>query len=262
MDGFWEDIRGDMIPTIIHWILPKWLPGELEVPIFMAGCIVFLMTVVWNFRRPQYFNLSAFSALALFLVYLATILLARAADPEIPLNYRTLAPAYIYLALGLAYFSESIVKERHSVVAGVVITILASYLVLHNARSSVPRLIHAAEHGRGYATEVWSQSETLSWLRTLPTNVTIFSNVPDAICSYLPVAAKFTPRLDEISKLAEFENRVKETAPSVVVLFDDWHNWDEPWLVSRDALINFLPKDNVTKFRDGIAISWDNSPHN
>ena len=155
----------------------------------------------------------------------------------------------LLLALGVSQVAAASRPRSLPVIPSVILVAIA----IGNVSATAKQLSHAASHGNGYASQDWARSETIAFLRTVPPDVTIFSNAPDVICARLPRRAKYTPGHYEPTRLAEFVARVEQARPSLVVLFDDLH---QGWLLPKDRLLGLRP-DATRTFRDALVMSWE-----
>ena len=251
--GFGNQILKGLIPTIAHWLIPYWLPKAIQVVLFLGGLAWVAMSIARRYltagdaflRSPLYLSL------VLGTVYLSFVAASRLfADPAIPFDARILLPFLLFAALALGYLLEAL--SGKSIGAVIVLAILALTAV-GNIRAETAGLRWAARYGNGYNNRYWKTSETIAWLRRLPEGVTIYSNAPDVICALLPVTAKFTLPRWQADSLPAFAQRVAETAPAVVVLFDDLH--DAGWILPRKAY-DELKSDATRDFGDSLVLSW------
>jgi hypothetical protein len=251
--GFGNDVINDLAPTIVHWVIPFWLPKALKIAIFVAGLGYVSILFIKRIREGKDCWLGSPMCVSLILgvSYLAFVMVSRLiADSAIPFDERILFPFLMFVALSLSYLLESACNKGPCLVAGF---ILLSSTAISNVQAAVPYLLMTARNGNGFSSAEWKRSETIAWLRTLPENVTIFSNGADAICARLPVAAKYTLRATQSSSQPEFARRAEGASPSVVVLFNDVH--DESWMLPREEF-GHLNSEQARKFSDSLVFSW------
>jgi hypothetical protein len=62
-------------------------------------------------------------------------------------------------------------------------------------KTSIPLAFEWSEEGRGYASSKWKNSKTLSLARSLPPEITVFSNKPEALVLLADREAKMIPNI-------------------------------------------------------------------
>jgi 4-amino-4-deoxy-L-arabinose transferase-like glycosyltransferase len=249
--GMQAEITHQLLPTIAHWLMPNWWPLRLKMLLMTTGIVVIVAWFILQYYRkidPRAQHLFVYTIL--FVTYLTFILIARLfTEPSFPFDNRILSPALIYVALGLSYVVESLSKAR----IYVALTFLTlSLIVADNVYAISPFLNHSTSFGIGFSSSKWKDSETITWLQDLPSDVTIFSNGADGICAVLPVTAKYTPTVSELAQLSEFEQRVKQTGPAVIVLFNHMHI---DWLLGQEQLAHLEDWEREV-FSDSIVLRW------
>lgn len=251
-DGLWATLVHDMLPTIVHWLVPYWLPSILKmalVSIGIASLTIAILGRIKNFQNER-INPLVYISFFLFTTYLIFIFSARLfVDSAIPFNDRILLPALIHLALGLSYLVEHLIKSKTYVTVSLMILGL---MIFNNILTNAPRFHHTAVYGQGFTAEVWQNSETIAWLRELPPDVIIYSNGADAISALLPSTAKYTPTIHEQHHISAFAEQVKLSEPAVLVLFNDIHTH---WLMGREMLSDLEGPLSI-EFPKSVVIGW------
>jgi hypothetical protein len=255
-EGIEVEVAHHLILTVVHWLIPYWLPVWVKILFLAAGVVASMVWIIWlYYRRIDYkVALPVYVSSVLFVIYLTFVLTARLfADSGIPLDDRLLSPALIHMALGLSYAAESLIKPRFYVALAF---LTLGLIVIDNVYAISPFLNHSTSFGIGFSSSRWKGSETITWLQDLPSDVTIFSNGADGICAVLPVTAKYTPTVSELAQISEFEQRVKQTGPAVIVLFNNMHT---DWLLGQEQLAH-LENWEREVFSDSIVLSWGLEP--
>ena len=248
----WSGIVRPLAQTVAGWFVPASLPPPLGLAAAAAALVAVTVVGIRRARAGARFRPGPTAAVAgvVLVIHLLFLVVARlTADPGMPFDERILSAAMMLTVLGLGEVIKTMVPLTPSTLPVVLVLVLA----LANVMATAGPLVHALRHGNGYASNGWKHSETIGWLRSASTGLTIFSNAPDAICAWLPVTAKYTPTWDEAGRLAEFVARVEQSAPAAVVLFADPHG---SWLLPRDRLKDLSGRAGTRELADAVVLAW------
>ncbi len=257
------------VASLSAWLTPGVIPGSIRRIFFglFAGCSVLL--VGWQVGRTWQVPAGTKIAgrwlpavLALFFVfYLAFFLVAALIEANQTLTSRYALPIYvttvvmITIVLAEAHGEKGYVGRLH----GLMLAIAALVLVGHVLRTA-DRTHKAFVHGIGYASKAWIHSPTMLAVARLPSNVTIYSNGPDAITYVLRRSAHFIPmrelpRTGRPDPTDPFDKQIHDlsndrTAGTKLFVFFDGVDW-RFYLPSDADLKQRLPLQLIDRETDG-----------
>lgn len=209
------------LTTFTGWLgLPANLPTELHILAVTAVLLFFLISLYWMAKHPSKYQrpLSVkvpglIWLLVLFaLLYLGFLIISISfLDANTPLDNRILSPIFVSLWIVGVYIAARLTtrNQYHPLLRWAPIVVLA--VLLGNwARLSLPTYITAHNQGIGFSTPAWQNSELIGYLATLPDNILIYSNAPDAVYLLSSRAAARLPRQFELSSQQENANFVEQ----------------------------------------------------
>ncbi len=138
-------------------------------------------------------------------------------DAHTPLDNRILAPAYLFLVLGLTLLVARLMKGRLAAYAGVTIVCAMLLLALFQSAPQTIFVDAAARSGIGWAAKTWRTSPALSWLEKQQLGLQIFTNAPEPIMLHTNRSASMLPRQHEPARPAakqRFRRRDEERGPN------------------------------------------------
>lgn len=171
-----------MIDAFSSWLfIPLSLPGWLKGIILLAliGGVLLVIIRRDGPRRPALLKL-----LLLFVpVYLVLLLLSISFfDANTPLDQRILSPVYmaglvIFLFAGHSLWTQTQPQRfvRPLLLGGVVFFFAAHIL------QAAPWLMRASQEGLGFHHIAWQRSSLMAEVKTLPDEVVLYANTPDAV---------------------------------------------------------------------------------
>jgi hypothetical protein len=278
-------LYGDLKPTLVQggatlaaWLIPD--PGADREPIpyrgmlaVAAGFALLTLTAIgwWRVaraaRRAAESRDSASSherqdarailawrlvtAATLILVcYLGVVALSRvAADPDIPLDDRLLAPALLLLmtvaAVGLTHWW----RGTRLVIARVAVASALLGWWLAAATTTALEAHYALDLGSDFAGEQWRGSEVLAWARTEGAGRTLYSNWPAAVYFHLHRPSRELPRQRDAHTLAAFADTVR-VRDGRVLLFDT----QSPEFAPNHSLLETRGLRTIARLRDGVVL--------
>lgn len=260
--GDWMPTLTQGAQTIAHLLAPtlEWEP----VPWLAAGATaVALIALVWSTVRlegevrpeparddprwnAQRELLRAAGCLAV--AYVALVFASRAvADPDIPLDFRLLAPL---VPLGVAAVAVVAARawrviSRPARVLGVLA--LTGWLATA-ARADWQQLSDAMADGGDFASRTWRESPTLAWVRAQEPARAIYTNWPCAIWFHLDRVVYDLPRATDAETMRRLAERLRATNGVLVA----W-TAPNPDAAPTDTLVAGAGLVRIAEFSDGAA---------
>ncbi len=163
-------------------------------------------------------------------IYVAFLLISISfVDANTPLDNRILSPVcgfalVIITQLLAGFFNTPKMRSWWFLPVTIFILILGVY-----SSRSFSQISSAREHGLGYSTPVWQNSELINQLKTISPETAIYSNVPEAIVLFARHPAARLPRIFNLSAQqinpeysAEMEQlgEMMANGQAVIVYFD------------------------------------------
>jgi hypothetical protein len=194
------------LSTLSTWLLLGKVRTDYRVMFFVIEVLVTALVVIYLWTRTRKDTLTETDdrddvaaermehregkdlsrmpvVLSLFIVSYVGFLIFTASfvDADTVLDTRALVPVHVAaILLGLCFtwklFESS--KERALRIASVLLALL--FVVSYSLRG-VSWFLHVRQDGQGYASRAWKESETISKVKNLPSNMRIYSNGYDAI---------------------------------------------------------------------------------
>jgi len=160
---------------------------KLLLLIILGGVLLYLSGVVFYMTlfKKQKIEMSIifhsvgtlfFISYIIFLIFSISFI-----DKNTPVNKRTLSPLYIFLILLFisSCWNSYKIKKNKTIIY---LFLACSFFVFYfNLDSSVSILSEVYKHGRGYNKDKWRNSETITFIRTLPNEKTIYTNLPSEV---------------------------------------------------------------------------------
>ncbi len=242
------------------WILPSLLPASPRVVLLLIVIVGITVAALMLRGRPEEgANTDLGRILTLFaLAYGGLLILAISFyNADTPLDDRLLAPLFApALLAGLALITIAGARNRTALKRSMIVACLA--LTLLYARRATVWVRAAHTQGQGYNSLAWKGSETMSFVRAVPSGTAIYSNGPRAVQFLAARAATLTPpqvdlvtgktNADYPAQLDEMARRLQEGS-AVLVIFEALSNrW---WLASEADLIRELGLEPLRIAADG-----------
>ena len=187
-------------------------------------------------------------------------------DANTPLDDRILSPVFVsglILMLFLAGEANRLVGQRHKVVVSSLLGVPLILLTAAHLMDSASWVAMGRAQGLGYSSRRWQESPMLATVETLPTNIDIFSNAPEAIELLAGRPATPLPRRVEAMTAAEnagYEEEVVEmkeiveSGEGVIVFFNVL---DRP-VMTIEELHQRLSLRPLVRVEDGAIYSGHN----
>jgi hypothetical protein len=172
--------------TVASWFMAGKVRGPIRPIVFGIELIVIAVVVLFLLRRGGNNGKSSSRlphVLLLFiLVYVGFLVFtASFVDADTVFDNRSLAPVHVaVLILGL-WFGRTLYVGSPPRTLRVALVVVALALVTSYGIRGVKWLLEVRRDGQGYAGRAWRDSATISRIKTLNTDVPIYSNGYDAI---------------------------------------------------------------------------------
>lgn len=262
--------RSAMI-TISQWLFPKRASDIITIifPLIVSAGILSIGFLFFRFlfieKKEKYTKikqpliklphlLSIF-----FLVYLVFLIISISFfDARTPLDNRMLLPAHIsviILFLCITYKLFYVWQARRNIRIIIILTCIGlAILYSLNAKKCI---IDIYENGIGYAHKMWKKSKIIQEVKNLPPEITIYTNVPEAVYFLTGRnALRFPLKLDPYSlkinskysyEVVKIKEKLKNKGAVLVYL----NNIDRHYLLSKNELEKQLSVNVFTKVADG-----------
>jgi 4-amino-4-deoxy-L-arabinose transferase-like glycosyltransferase len=146
-----------------------------------------------NIRMPYTPLISGLFMVAYILFLLVSISFF---DVHTPLDHRILAPVFTLIVVGGFTSIYKLARVyKFSVKINWILSVLVLISIALQLKTSIPLAFEWSEEGRGYASSKWKNSKTLSLARSLPPEITVFSNKPEALVLLADREAKMIPNI-------------------------------------------------------------------
>lgn len=265
------------LTTLTGWLgLPASLPTGVHVLAVILGVLLMGAALYWLTRTPRPRNQPGLviglpvliHLLALFALLYGGFLLISVSfiDANTPLDNRILSPLFISVWILVVYTGARLFAENNArpLLRWSLIGLLL--LVTFNwTRLSLPTLLTARSQGIGLSSPSWQNSPTLTHLASLPENVLIYSNAPDAVYLLTGRPAARLPRRFELSSQQENADFVAQmgaigsqmvAGEALIAFFTNQGRQSNP---SREDLYTVLELEIRLQFEDGLIFSVQNS---
>jgi hypothetical protein len=182
-------------------------------------------------------------------------------DAATGFDERILLPVALALTIAgisLPWSLAQVMGDRRIWHACVFVLIVPTIAV--NGRRAVAMAVDFREHGRGYTSRQWRQSETLRYVADIDARQKVFSNGADAIglmagraAGELPWKGSPTSLLPNVDYAAQLKAVVSECrdGQAVIVYFDAIDR--RAYLPSREELASTASLPVLAKLRDGVV---------
>jgi hypothetical protein len=261
---------GQALFTVTDWVLPTRIGTRLvsaDGQVYASGAALFVLIglglgwCAWRLRR-RLASREVVSEretlqrmLLIFAVtYVAGVLVSMALfDDLVQLDARILAPVYVCVVSLVSSVLPGALERvwrvaRLRTPVALVVAGIAGGLAVRFAALAVS--VHAL--GVMYSNTDWLASATMSRLRALPVNATIFTNAPDAVYMLSGRTTYEIPNVGHANAFAGVLRQTVQTAPGPVVLvyFGDPNiGYREP--VPIEVIENWTPAQLLADLPDG-----------
>ena len=251
------------VDSLTLLITPHALPELVKLLLVTIAAVVVVYSL-WMGLRGQtgianrYIRFFSAVMIASYVIFLAAY--NSFANPAVDLGPRVILPVYVFGMIHL--FSliewESAYGKRRALFWCVVIS--SSVLFMANLRPAAYWLSYRHREGEGFTSRAWKDSETVRFLKALPSYISVYSNAADACywftnreVSRLPAKYDQTSarvNTDFDAQMEALRNELNKN--HALVIYFDRINW-RWYLPSRNELEETYKLPVVTRFADGVV---------
>lgn len=243
---------GDLFVTIAFWFLGSTMARiALFSLVLLYGYYLFkrkfpLIIMSWksfmNYRKTFLVLFLMISVYPLFLIISISFY-----DSWTPLDNRILSPIFPFVLLLIAFFLDSLYKQRRKI-----LYFSTVYVLLFSFTSSVvPSYISFYQNGGGYNKVQWSESELISFLKNHPSNLPVYSNGVELAVLHIGQDFKLLPLNSRDLEIKELAHQVNEGKAQIVYFNNvNWRNY----LIKREKLLDKFEGLEKVFFEDGFII--------
>jgi hypothetical protein len=251
------------VESLILLLTPYWLPAVLKL-LLVTTAVVVVVCVLWMGRRGQTSTANHcvrfFSAVMVtsYVIFLAAY--NSFANPAVDLGPRVALPVYVFGIIVVF----SLVESKSATDKGRTLfwSVILSSVVLFgaNVRPAAYWVSYRHREGEGFTSRAWKDSETVKFVKGLPSQMAVSSNAADACYLFtkreaLRLPAKYDPTNARVN--ADFETQMAGLRDdlinnrALVVYFDrvDWR-W---YLPARHELEETYKLPVLTRLADGVV---------
>jgi len=279
----------EALATVSMWVFPAGVPGILRktqtvLPMpggspwvaLAAGLLVAGAAALWLRKAPNapatfkecvakippvIALLVVFSLVYAMFLWLAIILF----DAAIPLDHRILAPAFVSSLIPVLWLAYEILPSGAAgvVTRAVSFPLLCGLSVMYVSYGVIWTITSHAD-GLGYAGKIWTQSEVIRHVRSLPRGTPVFSNGPDIVNTLTGMSASWIPikvyrvsgKINKyyLSDFAAIKERMETDGAVVVYLNNVTWRW---YLATEPELRKQLPLRVLVRAADGTIYTLD-----
>ena len=247
------------IDSLMLLITPYTLPGPVKLLLLTIAAVLVVYSL-WIGLRGQggtanrYVRFLSAVTVATYVIFLAAY--NSFANPPVDLGPRVALPVYVFGII--LVFSLTEWEKRRTLFWCVVLS--SSVLFIANLRPAANWLSYRHREGEGFTSRAWKESETVKFLKALPSQTPISSNAADACylftnrevsrlpAKYDPTSARVNPDFD--AQMEALRNDLNNNH-TLVIYFDrlTWR-W---YLPSRNELEETYKLPVVSRFSDGVV---------
>lgn len=246
-------------------VLQGWLfiPGNYWL---LLPAVLVLLSVLYLISRKQVagIRLNRMPEICFIFVftYISFLLFSISfLDAQTPLDTRILFPVYVFFVLGVVVLNVRISYMRWMQYFSYLVLMLMLLLVFAQLRVQERFIAYATGNGIGFASKKWAQSDTLQWVKSLPSDTLIYTNGPDPLRVYTGRASRMIPRHSNpnnrqkneaiVSELNTMVSKLSEQRGVIIYFNEITWRW---YLPTVDQLSHVLPIQQVYKGNDGIVV--------
>lgn len=164
---------------------PSWIKAfelGLLLAVFMGAVRFSVRGNVRGWREQDVATVSQVLNILFCITYVLFLLVSASwIDASTPLDGRILSPAFVFLGLAIISWCWNAAKtaKRPCFWRGFLIFWFLS--VATNAVQAIPLAARIYEEGQYYTGSIWTNSDSIRFVRLLPVQMTLYSNGPDVI---------------------------------------------------------------------------------
>jgi 4-amino-4-deoxy-L-arabinose transferase-like glycosyltransferase len=234
-----EDINAAVL-TMSMWLgIPQDWPLSLKTSLLALSALAILTSyviLVWSYKRKRAVQESPIPLYlpSLFIILAVCYLLFLGisisfVDAHTPLDMRVLSPLFVFGAIGMVCLGYHLWVQFGKKQAVAIPILMISFLFIGNqVVSSVPLVASFHNEGIGFASKYWKHSQIMELVKSVPEDITIYTNGPDAIdilagksALMIPAKVEAGTRLaneDFAAQFADMANQIR-AGKSIVVYF-------------------------------------------
>ena len=164
------------VPAISSWLLPQPIPMSVQVAGLVTVVLGTLLLIGWSRRVGAipfvYLNLTHVVIYCLGLAFFISF-----ASRDIYFDSRYLLPVFVSVLL-IVTISLSQILTRANLPVRIAISVLCVLLSVSCLQRAIAVSQHFRQYGRGFEGPLWTQSEILASIKTLPEDVRVYANLP------------------------------------------------------------------------------------
>ncbi|MBU1454305.1 MAG: glycosyltransferase family 39 protein [Proteobacteria bacterium] len=246
-------------------VLENWLHIPSGYPILLLvvlGLIIAMYVITINKNTIIHQNRTLEICFIFVVIYISFILISISSfDAGTPLDNRILLPVYAFFYLGVLLLIQrsSCIKWAQKFGYILLITLILHAFSQHQMQKRF--ITHAQKKGVDFAAKEWVVSETLQWLKTLPTEAIIYTNGPDPIKIYANRTSKMLPRHTYTGTNQRNENIVNEINSMAKEMLENdgvivyFHTITWRWYLPTFSQLNqILPLKTIYKGKDATVV--------
>jgi len=251
------------VDSLMHLLSAHALPAVVKVLVSIVGAGVVIGALSKGIRGHsstdnryiRFFSASMVSTYVVFLVAYNSF-----ANPAVDLGPRVALPVYVFgiiLIFSLIEWESAVGKLRTLFWC---ITVSAFLVVLGNLGPAVSWVSYRHREGEGFTSRNWKESETVQFVKALPSHVTVWSNAADACYLFthreaLRLPAKYDPTRARVNtefakQMTALRNKLNDG--QTVVIYFDKVTWRD-YLPNRSDLEGSDKLPVLRRFADGVV---------
>lgn len=200
MSSYYENLYLTL-RTFFFWLLPHRITEHRSILMIFSMIVGYLVGISWgnNWLKLKSLIIHTGPLIIFTTVYTIFLIYSSTTTAIDPIDDRLLSPIYIPVIIIMLSIVQSIVKpfkEHHSEksVNGFLVIIFSIWLICP-LKGIISEAKNIFNHGAGYNTILWKDSEVIKYLSQHPLkkNRFVYSNAPDALYILAGLSAKFSP---------------------------------------------------------------------
>jgi dolichyl-phosphate-mannose-protein mannosyltransferase len=249
--------------SLMLLVTPYVLPGLVKVLLLAIAAIVVVYALTMGLRYKtettdrcvRFFSAAMVASYVMFIAAYNSF-----ANPAVDLGPRVALPVYVFGMILVFSFvqTESALRKRRAFSWCIIFS--SFVLFVANVRPAAYWISYTHREGQGFTSRAWKDSETVKFVKALPSQMTIYSNAADACYLFtkreaLRLPAKYDPtgarvNTDFAAQMTEVRDDLNHDS-AVVVYFDrvTWR-W---YLPDRNELEDSHKLPVLTRLADGVV---------
>jgi hypothetical protein len=234
-----------LIETLYFFVFPVQFPKWLQAVVIFGIALAFLISTIKlssliDIRKEikSSIRIILFSlCITFFFAYIAFLMISISFfDAHTPLDFRILAPAFLTFEIAFIILIWSLFRHTGQELLKWGLLSIAILSIALNSRSAILRAIDIHNHGRGYSSKAWRNSDTVHYLKSSSIDSNIYTNGADVIRFWIEMEATVLPQKIEQTTLIAND----EYTEQMQILCDDVKEGDATIIfftsINRSAL--------------------------